>query len=173
VTSLCSPVRSRTYRWSDKPIPSERKGGWSPGLRNSGGGMIWSRRILGWGFLSSEDCAATGATHTDNSNERTRRRRVHMKPSSFADTIAPIIIAPILFYTAEQGKGEENDWSWRVGVHPSSTREGTTLKPNISFATQTGHLELLRTGPPTTPDVPTYPTSEVVLALARAVRCFQ
>jgi hypothetical protein len=58
--------------------------------------MIWSRRMLGWGFLSSEDCAATGATHTDKSDERTRRRGMHIKPSSFTDTIALTIIAPTL-----------------------------------------------------------------------------
>jgi hypothetical protein len=134
--------------------------------------MIWSRRMLGSGFLSSEDCAATGATHTDNSNQRTRRRGMHIKPSSFTDTIAPVIIAPRLFYTDEQGKG--NDWSWSLTPPPPNPNgEGTTLEPDILFATKTGHLVLPRTGPPTSPDVPTYPTSEVVLALARAVRCFE
>jgi hypothetical protein len=127
--------------------------------------------MLGWGFLSSEDCAATGATDTDNRNEITRRRGMHIKPSSFTD-----IIAPMLFYTAEQGEGERlelESWSVNPIPPPNPNGEGTTLKPDISFATKTGHLDLLRTGPPTSPDVPTYPTSEVVLALARAVRCFE
>src|SRR5580692_11813856 len=129
--------------------------------------MIWSRPMLGWGFLSSEDCAATGATHTDNSNARTRRRGMHIKPSSFTDTIAPM-----LFYTVEQGESERLELEC-TPPPPNPNGEGTTLKPDISSATKTGHLDLLRTGPPTSPDVPTYPTSEVVLALARAVRCFE
>ena len=100
--------------------------------------MIWSRRMLGWGFLSSEDCAATGATHTDNSNEKTGRRGMHMKPSSFTDTIAPIIIAPMLFYPAEQGEGERLELeSWSTPhPQPNSNGEGTTMKPKISFAHQ-------------------------------------
>ena len=108
--------------------------------------MIWSRRMLGWGFLSSEDCAATGATHTDNNNEKTGRRGMHIKPSSFTDTIAPIIIAPILFYTAEQGKGGGERLELECTPPPPNPNgEGTTLKPDISLATKTGHFNLLPT----------------------------
>jgi|HubBroStandDraft_3_1064219.scaffolds.fasta_scaffold58948_1 hypothetical protein len=82
--------------------------------------MISSRRMLGSGFLSSEDCDATGAAHTDNSNERTRRRGMHIKPSSFTDTIAPIIIAPMLFYTAEHREGERLELEF--GVHPTQSK---------------------------------------------------
>jgi len=50
----------------------------------------------GLGLLPGEDCAATGATHTENSNGRTRRRECTQNPPQFTNTTAPVIIAPML-----------------------------------------------------------------------------